>query len=70
VAGVFAHEFENGAAPKVERFDLPGIYGLNFLAHAALGGGGAASMRVDMLAKGKAQQLLDRTIRVPARLVA
>ena len=61
------HKFKGGAG-KVERFDLPGIAGLNFLLHEALGGGGAASMRVDMLAKGKAQQLLDKTIRIPARL--
>ncbi|MCC6917565.1 MAG: DUF1446 domain-containing protein [Alphaproteobacteria bacterium] len=70
VAEAFGHEFEKGKAPKVERFDLPGIHGMNFLAHAALGGGGAATMRVDMLAKGKAQQLLDKKIKVPARLVA
>jgi hypothetical protein len=70
VAEIFGHEFVAGKTPKVERFDLPGIHGLNFLAHEALGGGGAASMRVDMLAKGKAQQLLDQTIRVPARLIS
>lgn len=70
VAKVFAHEFEAGKPPKVERFDLPGINGANFLAHEALGGGGVASMRVDMLAKGKAQQLLEHTIKVPARLVS
>ncbi len=68
VASAFAHEFPKGKPPRVDRFDLPGIQGMNFLLHEALGGGGAASMRVDMLAKGKAQQLLDKTIRIPARL--
>ncbi len=69
VGKAFAHEFAGEGAPKIERFDLPGIHGLNFLLHEALGGGGGASLRVDMLAKGKAQQLLDQPVRVPARLV-
>ena len=70
VAQVFAHEFEDSGRRKVERFDLPGVHGLNFLLHEALGGGGGSSMRVDMLAKGKAQQLLEIPISVPARLAA
>jgi len=69
VAKVFAHEFAGETQPRIDRFDLPGIHGLNFLLHEALGGGGGASMRVDMLAKGKAQQLLDQPVRVPASLV-
>ena len=69
VAQVFAHEFEVDGHRKVERFDLPGIHGLNFLLHEALGGGGGSSLKVDMLAKGKAQQLLDQPVRVPATLI-
>jgi hypothetical protein len=69
VAQAFAHEFEGDGRPKVERFDLPGIHGLNFLLHQALGGGGGASLRVDMLAKGKGQQLLDQPVRVPRALI-
>lgn len=69
IAEVFAHEFEGQGERKVERFDLPGVQGLNFLLHGALGGGGGSSLRVDMLAKGKAQQLLDQPVRIPASLL-
>ena len=50
---------------EVERFEVPGIHALNFLLYAALGGGGMASLRVDPLAKGYAQMLLDFSITVP-----
>lgn len=64
-----AHEFEGAANPRVERFDVPGIHALNFLCHEGLGGGGMASLRLDTLAKGKAQQLLEISIPIPAALV-
>jgi len=54
-----AHVFEGAVNPKVERFELPGINALNFLLHESLGGGQMASLRMDPLAKGMAQQLLD-----------
>ncbi|WP_142810774.1 acyclic terpene utilization AtuA family protein [Tepidiphilus olei] len=57
----FAH-FITG---KVERFDLPGIHGLNFLLHDTLGGGGVASLHLDPQAKTYAQLLLDMPIPVP-----
>jgi len=53
----------------VERFDVPGIGGFNFLLTQALGGGGMASLRNDPLAKGLAQILLDLPVRVPAEWV-
>ena len=49
----------------VERFDVPGIDGFNFLLSQALGGGGMASLRNDPLAKGLAQILLDLPVSVP-----
>jgi hypothetical protein len=61
----FAHEFAGAAHPRVERFDVPGMHALNFLCHEGLGGGGMATMRLDPLAKGKAQQLLEIMIPVP-----
>lgn len=64
----FAHEFEGARAPKVLRYELPGMGALNFHCIQALGGGQFASLRLDPLAKGKAQQLLDMEIEVPARL--
>jgi hypothetical protein len=49
----------------VERYDIPGIYGVNFLLHESLGGGGIASLRNDPQGKAYAQILLDIPVRVP-----
>lgn len=65
----FAHEFEGGANPRVLRYELPGLDALNFHCLDALGGGQFASLRLDPLAKGKAQQLLDMEIDIPAALL-
>jgi hypothetical protein len=54
----------------VRRYELPGIHGFNFVLESALGGGGTASMRIDPLAKGMAQMLLDFPISVPAHVAA
>ena len=48
----------------VSRFELPGIYAVNFLLTTANGGGGVASLHSDALAKTYAQRLLQ--MRVPA----
>ncbi len=64
----FAHEFEGAQAPQVIRYDLPGLNALNLHCLQALGGGQFASLRLDPLAKGKAQQLLDMQIPIPAKL--
>lgn len=61
VATWFAHLVEG----PVERFDWPGIHGLNFLLHGALGGGGIASLRNDPQGKAFAQILLDFPVPVP-----
>lgn len=61
VAGWFAHLVEG----PVERFEWPGINGLNFLLHQALGGGGIASLRNDPQGKAFAQMLLDFPVSVP-----
>jgi hypothetical protein len=68
VGEVFRHCFADPGSRRVERFELPGLGALNFLLHDALGGGGLASLRVDPLAKGMAQQLMDVEIPVPAEL--
>lgn len=65
----FAHEFEGAAAPKVVRYEAPGLNALNFHCIQSLGGGQFASLRLDPLAKGKAQQLLDIDIEAPADLL-
>ncbi len=64
VARWFAHKFKGGKG-KVERFDLPGVAGLNFLLHEALGGGGIASLANDPQGKAYAQMLLEHPIPVP-----
>jgi hypothetical protein len=51
---------------EVERFDLPGPGAINFLLHAALGGGGVNSLRNDPQGKAFAQMLLDLPVEVPA----
>lgn len=49
----------------VIRYELPGIFAVNFLLKESLGGGGIASLRNDPQAKAYAQQLLDIPIPVP-----
>ncbi len=62
----FAHEFEGARNPAVLRYEVPGMDALNLHFLDALGGGQFASLRLDPLAKGKAQQLLDFEVPVPA----
>jgi hypothetical protein len=50
---------------QVERYEWPGLHGLNFLMHEALGGGGIASLRFDPQGKAHAQMLLDMPVEVP-----
>lgn len=61
--------FAHFAKGKVERFELPGLHGFNFLMHEALGGGGMASLRYDPQGKMLAQVLMDFPITVPEGLV-
>ncbi|MBU6266708.1 MAG: acyclic terpene utilization AtuA family protein [Sphingomonadales bacterium] len=68
VAGWFAHLLDDPANPRVDRFLLPGSYGVNFLVHDALGGGGSQCARIDPLAKSMAQILLEYPVPVPRDL--
>ena len=61
----FAH-FVRG---KVERFEVPGLHGFNFLLHEALGGGGMASLRYDPQGKMLAQILMDFPVQVPLQWI-
>ncbi|WP_431026965.1 AtuA-related protein [Lysinibacillus sp. LZ02] len=47
---------------NVTRYDVPSVYGLNFVLDEALAGGGSASLRVDNLGKCFASNLLRMTI--------
>jgi hypothetical protein len=62
VAAYFAHYTPS----KVERFEIPGLGGFNFLLHNALGGGGMASLRYDPQGKMMAQILMDFPVQAPA----
>ena len=66
VGRYFAH-FVTG---RVERFDWPGLNGLNFMLHGGLGGGGIASLRHDPQGKALAQIMMDFPVEVPASWLA
>ncbi|MCC2980521.1 acyclic terpene utilization AtuA family protein [Sphingomonas sp. IC4-52] len=70
VKAFFAHEFEGASHPEVRRYELPGMNAINLHCIQSLGGGQFASLRLDALAKGKGQQLLDMKVKVPRRLLA
>jgi hypothetical protein len=57
-----------GMAGRVERFELPNLFALNFLLHDALDGGGTISLRTDDQGKVYSTALLRMEIRVPADL--
>jgi hypothetical protein len=61
-----AAHFAGTAEGPVLRFEAPGLEAFNFLLHAALGGGGMASRRIDALGKAHGQRALEMRIRVPA----
>ncbi|SEJ78181.1 Protein of unknown function [Sphingomonas sp. OV641] len=69
VKAFFAHEFEGASHPEVRRYDLPGMNAINLHCIQSLGGGQFASLRLDALAKGKGQQLLDMMVKVPRALL-
>jgi hypothetical protein len=63
----FFGEMVNG---KVERFELPNLGALNFLLHAALGGGGTLSLRIDAQGKTLGAALLRMEIEVSESEIA
>ncbi|KAI8831655.1 hypothetical protein BJ741DRAFT_616539 [Chytriomyces cf. hyalinus JEL632] len=50
---------------SVERYEMPGVNGLNFVCTRALGGGGLSSLRVDRQGKTYGQMLLQMKVDVP-----
>jgi Acyclic terpene utilisation family protein AtuA len=54
---------------KVERFEVPNLWALNFLLHECLGGGGTVSLRLDAQGKTLSHALLAMEVRVPLALV-
>lgn len=58
------------AEGPVERYELPNLWAMNFLAHRALGGGGSLSLRLDAQGKTYAQALLRMPVKLPSKLEA
>jgi hypothetical protein len=54
---------------RIERCVLPGLRALNFVLHGYLGGGAAASAKLDRQGKALGEFVRSRTLSVPARLV-
>lgn len=65
-----AKHFAGLVQGRVERFEAPGLHAFNFLMHAALGGGGMASRRIDALGKAHGQRALEMRVRVPTDWLA
>jgi len=60
-----AEHFAKVIKGKVERFELPNLFALNFLLYGALGGGGTVTLRTDAQAKVYSSALLRLVIDVP-----
>lgn len=60
-----AEHFRDVIKGKVERFELPNLFALNFLLHGALGGGGTVTLRTDAQAKVYSSATLRMVIDVP-----
>ncbi len=58
--------FRSFVRGRVDRYEAPNVRALNFVAHAALGGGAAASLRSDPLGKSYGSNLLRMEIEVPS----
>jgi hypothetical protein len=54
---------------KVERYELPNLWALNFLLHNTLGGGGTVSLKQDAQGKTLAAALLRMEVDVPLALL-
>ncbi len=57
------------SALRVDRYEMPGILGVNFVVNSYLEAGAASSTNIDNQAKGLGEYLGSRTILIPARLV-
>ena len=64
-------DFFVGLKPsRVQRFELPGIFALNFLLHDALVGGASQSLRTDSQGKTLGLAILEMQIPWPENLAA
>ncbi len=68
-SAVVKKHFKGICEGKVERFELPNLWALNFLLHETLGGGGTVSLKQDAQGKTIAAALLRMKIDVPPSLM-
>ncbi|NLR39798.1 acyclic terpene utilization AtuA family protein [Novosphingobium sp. ERW19] len=68
VTNWYRHLFDDPANARMEAFEVPGVHGINFLAHDAQGGGINLSPRFDAAAKSMAQHLLEMPVQLPRSL--
>jgi hypothetical protein len=69
-ADVVKKHFEGICLGKVERFELPNLWALNFLLHNSLGGGGTKSLKNDAQGKTLSSALLRMEIDVPENVIS
>ncbi len=55
---------------RIERFELPNLWALNFILHDSLGGGGTESLKTDAQGKTHAQGMLTLEVDLPELLLA
>jgi hypothetical protein len=65
IADWYRHTLANPQAPRVARYEVPGLHAMNFVVRDSLMGGQTTGMRSDCNAKGMGQQLLDFPVMVP-----
>ncbi|MEP7235398.1 MAG: hypothetical protein ABI778_08895 [Ignavibacteriota bacterium] len=68
-SGAVKKHFKGICQGKVERFELPNLWALNFLLHNTLGGGGTVSLKQDAQGKTLASALLRMEIDIPPALL-
>jgi Acyclic terpene utilisation family protein AtuA len=68
-AAVVKRRFKGLCLGKVERFEVPNLWALNFLLHESLGGGGTVSLRLDAQGKTLSHALLAMEVRAPQALL-
>ena len=68
-ATVVKKRFKGICLGKVERYEVPNLWALNFLMHESLGGGGTVSLRLDAQGKTLSHALLAMPVKAPRALV-
>lgn len=68
-AGMVKRWFEGACKGRVERFEVPNLWALNFLLGETLGGGGTMSLFIDAQGKTLSQALLRCVVEVPESLL-